>query len=106
MCIRDRQITSLNGVPYPDAIGIAPRHPSRAGWRASWIHMEVVELQTLPTQLINIWSLNDGIAITTKITVALIVRHHQDNIWSLRGRVYRTDHSDQGKYDNFELIHS
>ena len=93
-------------MPHPDAIRVAPRHPSRTGRRASGIHVEVVELHTLPTELVDIRSLNDGVAITTEIAVALIVRHHHDDIGALRCRVQRTDRSEQGEEDNFKSIHN
>jgi len=50
--------------------------------------------------------LNDGVAITAEIAVALIVRHHNDNIGSLRCRVHRINHSEQGEEDDFKSIHN
>jgi hypothetical protein len=68
--------------------------------------VEVVELYTLPTELVDIRSLNDGITITTEIAVTLIVRHHHNNIGSLRCRVNYIDRNEQGEEDDFKSIHS
>ena len=68
--------------------------------------MEVVELHTLPTELVDIRSLNDSVAIATEIAVALIVRHHHDDIGSLRCRVNCIDQNEQGEEDDFKSIHS
>ena len=68
--------------------------------------MEVVELQTLTTELVDIRSLNDSIAITTEIAIALIVRHHHNNIGSLRCCVHHIDRSEQGEEDKSKSIHN
>ena len=38
-----KQIASLDRVPNPNSIRVAPRHPSRTSRRAGWIYVKVVK---------------------------------------------------------------
>tara|TARA_B110000116_G_C16225063_1_gene311141 strand:- start:217 stop:417 length:201 start_codon:yes stop_codon:yes gene_type:complete len=45
----------------------------------------VGEFHAFLCQLVNVGCFNDFLSVTTQITVAQIIHHNIDNIWSIRG---------------------
>ena len=83
-----QQTAAPNGMPGAHGIGIAAGHQGRPGWSARGTHVEVSEAHGSRMERIHIRRLDYGVAVTSEVTVALIVADDQDDIgaldWALR----------------------
>ena len=73
-------------VGHAGAVVVAAGHQGRPRGRADRADVERRDLDALPGELVEVRRLDDGVAVNAQVAVALVVGHHQNNVWPA-GRV-------------------
>jgi hypothetical protein len=74
-----KQGASHDGVPDAGAVAVATSHNASPGWRAGRTYMEIRQTNAFVMEIIKIWGLDDGIAVTSQVAVALIISYDEDH---------------------------
>ncbi|MBA7668770.1 hypothetical protein ES703_76885 [subsurface metagenome] len=59
------------------------RHQGRTSRRAGRVNVEIRQADALPVEPVEIRRLDNRIAVTAQIAVALVVGYHQHDVWLL-----------------------
>ena len=62
--------------------------------------MEVRETSTLGMEFVQVGGLQERVPMTTKVAIALVIRHHQNNVWTTSGRLGFLCECDAGIWAN------